>query len=381
MQSLFFFLYSALAFCIYLLSLPFVLFFSRRQKYKRSLPARFFLADNPPLQSCKCWFHGCSLGEIASLGTLLKEFDSFGLTTTTQTGFDKAKSFTANTRYLPFEPLLFFWMRRHDTLVVLEAELWYLLFALAKKKGTKTVLLSARINDKSYSSYKKMRFFYKRIFANIDVVFAQSRVDKQRLEALGAKNVKISGNIKLSNLPRVSKTYEKPKQLLITAGSTHEGEEALALEAFLQLPQKAKLIIVPRHPERFEAVDAYLRQNRGGKSYHRFSQRADFDSDIVLVDVMGELNNIYAISDIVVLAGSFAKIGGHNPIEPGYFGCKIISGEHFFNQHQSYKAVENIKVTDDLTATLQAHEKIQNSRLQGSFDLQSVTEEIKHAGI
>ena len=224
----------------------------------------------------------------------------------------------------------------------MEAELWFMLFLTAFNNGTKTVLINARINDKSYATYMKYRFFYKQLFKYVDKVFAQSDVDKDRLENLGAKNIEVIGNIKLASLPKVTKELKKPNTIVITAGSTHKTEEELILDAWDK--RQGKLILVPRHPERFEEVFTLVnsRYNNSDVTYHKYSQNESFDSDIIIVDVMGELINIYAISDVVILGGGFIKTaGGHNPIEPAFFNNIVISGEVIFNQKSLFECVNN----------------------------------------
>lgn len=368
---------------LYLLALPILLLLSFKQKYKNSIPARFFLFNNNPLSQNHTWFHGCSLGEVASLKPLLKHFENVAITTTTQTGFEQAKKMTQNAKFLPYEIFLPFWIKKQSVLVVLEAELWYMLFFCAKVKKTNTVLLSARISDKSYKSYLKFQFLYIKIFENIDKVYAQSLQDKIRLQTLGAQNVEVAGNIKLANLPKVTTMYDKPKCLLITAASSHEKEEELVLQAFKDAKIKnAKLVIVPRHPERFESVARLIENKKEHFTFHRFSQRKDFDSDIVLIDMMGELNNIYVITDVTILCGAFEKIGGHNPIEPAFFNNKIISGEHYFNQKSTYKYIHNIQVTQNLTDTLKNHKDLKPATIEAKeFDLDKVIKGIKDASL
>ena len=226
-------------------------------------------------------------------------------------------------------PLLIFW------------PFWTQISIKTKKKGAKTLLINARISDKSYKSYLRFRFFYKKIFENIDKVFAQSEVDRQRLQELGAKNVEVIGNIKLAQLPKKRALFEKPNITTIVAASTHEGEEELVLNAYNK--EFGKLIIVPRHPERFlyfeELIKNYVKDKN--LTFHKFSNKEDFSSDIVLVDVMGILNDIYEISDIAILGGAFSKIGGHNPIEPAFFGNVIISGKNIFNQKSLFECIKN----------------------------------------
>jgi 3-deoxy-D-manno-octulosonic-acid transferase len=335
------FYYLVLSF-IYILAVPYLIFKSRNSKYRQAIPAKFFLKNNPPFKENGIWFHSCSMGETKAIKPLIDNYiKDANISVITNTGYEEAKKISSNVRYLPFEIFLPFWVNKQKVLVVMEAELWYLLFLFAKKKGAKTLLINARISDKSYKSYKRFSFFYKRIFKNIDKVFAQSEVDKNRLEELGATNIEVIGNIKLAQLPKVSVNLEKPITTLITAASTHENEERLILEAFKK--EQGKLIIVPRHPERFNKVDLQIREFVKDKniSYERYSLKEDFESDIILVDKMGILNDIYAISDVVILGGAFEKIGGHNPIEPAFFNCKIISGKNIFNQKSLFDCIKN----------------------------------------
>lgn len=335
------FYYLVLSF-IYILAIPYLIFKSRNSKYRQAIPAKFFLKDNVPFKENGIWFHSCSMGETKAIKPLIENYlENANISVITNTGFEEAKKISSNVRYLPFEIFLPFWVNKQKVLVVMEAELWYLLFLVAKKKGAKTLLINARISDKSYKSYKRFSFFYKKIFQNIDKVFAQSKVDKSRLEELGATNIEVIGNIKLAQLPKVNVNLEKPKQVIITAASTHENEEKLILDAFKK--EQGKLIIVPRHPERFEKVDFLIREFIKEKniSYQRYSIKDDFDSDIILVDKMGILNDIYSISDVVILGGAFEKIGGHNPIEPAFFNCKIISGKNIFNQKSLFDCIKN----------------------------------------
>ena len=335
------FYYLVLSF-IYVLAIPYLIFKSRNSKYRQAIPAKFFLKDNVPFKENGIWFHSCSMGETKAIKPLIENYlKDANISVITNTGFEEAKKISPNVRYLPFEIFLPFWVNKQKVLVVMEAELWYMLFLFAKKKGAKTFLINARISDKSYKSYKRFSFFYKKIFKNIDKVFAQSDVDKKRLEELGASNVEVIGNIKLAQLPSKKLDLEKPKKCVITAASTHENEEALILSAYNK--NQGKLIIVPRHPERFEKVDTLITDYIKNKdiNYHKYSVKEDFDSDIILIDKMGMLNDIYAISDVVILGGAFEKIGGHNPVEPAFFSCKIISGKNIFNQKSLFDCIKN----------------------------------------
>ncbi|XOB63824.1 lipid IV(A) 3-deoxy-D-manno-octulosonic acid transferase [Campylobacterota bacterium DY0563] len=379
MLSLFSIIYYLFALIIYILALPFLLFKLKNPKYKVAIPSKFFLKDNPSFKKSAIWFHTCSMGETKAIKPLVDELEEVNISVITNTGFEEAKKLTSNVRYLPFEIFLPFWVNKQKALVVIEAELWYMLFLSARSKGAKTYLINARISDKSYKSYTKFAFFYKKVFKNIDKVFAQTNIDKQRLLELGAKNVEVIGNIKLAQLPKVTKEFKRVDEVLITAGSTHENEEKLILDSYSR--KYGKLVIVPRHPERFDKVDLLIKEyvKNNNLTYHKFSIQEDFNSDIILVDKLGELNNIYAVSDVVILGGAFEKIGGHNPVEPAFFGCKLISGENIFNQKSLFECVNDYKIVknDELKECLKDLEALKNSSLVQEGDIKPIIDELK----
>ncbi len=368
------------------MALPFLILFSFKTKYRNSIPARFFLWKNKPLKSNGIWFHSCSFGEAKAIKPLVDELpaDILRMSTTTQTGFEAINAYTEKSRYLPFEPLLFPWLKPQKALVVMEAEFWYLLFALAKGRGAKTLLINARMSDRSFPKYQKIEWLYRQIFKYIDEVYAQTPKDKERLESLGARNVVVTGNIKLSKLPSVSKELQKPSGLLVCAASTHKGEEGLILKAFSDLKKEqknAKLFVVPRHPERFEKVASKVESfsKEEDFSWHKYSQNETFESDITVIDKLGELVNIYSISDIVILGGAFEPIGGHNAAEAAQFGCKIISGKHYFNQKDIFDAVEGIAVVEasNLSRRVLQHGVLKSTRIKSKSDITPIIESLK----
>lgn len=332
-----------------LCAIPLFLLSLFKPKYKYSLKARFFLFRNISQKRSDVHFHVCSYGEARSVKELVLRFDS-RITTITQTGYDYAKEICNKVNYLAFENWIPFWLKPSKVLVIFEAEYWLMLVFIAKLQKSKVILLNARISDNSYASYKKFRFFYKKFFCYIDEVFAQSEVDKIRLEDLGAKNVKIFSNIKSKLQIFPTQKYLKPKQKLIIFASTHKGEEELLLKHY-KMDKQEKLIIAPRHPERFLEVEQLLHDK--GLKFDKFSllQNEDkkFNQDILLLDCLGELVNFYAISDVVVLGGSFFEgIGGHNPIEVAHFNNVLISGIYIHNQKSLFQEVDNVYFCEDL---------------------------------
>jgi len=276
----------------------------------------------------------------------------------------EASKYKADVRFLPYEMFLGFWIKRQKLLVILEAELWYMLIVVAAFKGTKIVLLNARISEKSVKKYLQFAWFYKKMLWHVDMIYAQSEADKNRFLALGARNIEVIGNIKLAATITKTKEYKKPKEECIVAGSTHEGEEESVLKSFVEYKKqhKAKLIVVPRHPERFESVYVLMKTyaEKHSMTLSKFSQSENFDAEMILVDVMGELNNIYAISDIAIL------------------GCKIITGKHFFHQKELFKYVHHVQYVapSEIHKALLACRSLPGSIVEEKINLESVIKKI-----
>jgi 3-deoxy-D-manno-octulosonic-acid transferase len=371
--------YTLVAAVFYAVAFPLLLLFSFKKKYRDSIPARFFGIKNPPFQPHDIWFHVCSLGEAKAIAPIVEKLGNkkIAISVITHTGYEAASKYVAQVRYLPYEIWLWFWIERPKTVVVLEAEFWYLLFRLAHTRGARVVALNARISDRSFPKYYRMRWFYRILLSQCDRVFCQSAEDMARFIALGAANVEVVGNIKLSQKIEATKHYEKPTGTVIVAASTHEGEEEGILRGFIAYREhnpSARLLVVPRHPERFAKVGELIEKSVPQMSVERWSQSQSLESDIVLIDAMGELNNLYAISDVAILGGAFAPIGGHNPLEPATFGCKIITGEQMFLQRELFKYVSHVQFTslEGIADALKNAETMPPSQINGSVDLQKV---------
>jgi len=371
--------YTLVATLFYVVALPLLILFSFKKKYRDSIPSRFFGIKNPPFQPHDIWFHVCSLGEAKAIAPILEKLRDkrIAISVITHTGYEAASKYAAQVRYLPYEMWLWFWIERPKTVVVLEAEFWYLLFRLARTRGGRVIALNARISDRSFGKYYRMRWFYRILLSQCDRIFCQSSEDMARFIALGARNVEVVGNIKLAQKIEASKKYSKPEGTIIVAASTHEGEEEGILRGFIAYREhnpSARLLVVPRHPERFAKVAELISKTAPTMSLSRWSKSQALQSDIVLVDAMGELNNLYAISDIAILGGAFAPIGGHNPLEPATFGCKIISGEEMFLQRELFKYVSHVQFTslEGIEEALKNAESMPPSQINGSVDLQKV---------
>ncbi len=371
-------IYCFFAFFLYLISLPFLLFLIFKDKYKKSIPARFFLYNNPPFKEKTYWFHACSLGETRALKPIIEKFEKVNLSVITNTGYEEAKKYkNTDVRFLPYEIFLPFWIKPCESLVVMEAELWYCLFLIAKKKCKKTILLNARISEKSYPKYLKFKWFYKKIFKNIDIVLAQSEEDKKRLLSLGAKNVEVVGNIKTYFNPKITTKYIKQKPLIVVA-STHKNEEEMILKN-LNL-KNYQVVVVPRHPERFDEVYEIMKKFGEVKRISDMKKEKEIilEENLILCNKMGELINLYNVADIVILGGSFVdNIGGHNPIEAAFFNKPIISGKYIFNQKALYREVENIEICN-LEDIMKCIKNAKPTKIKNKIDIDYIVEKVKN---
>ena len=379
--------YYTLSVLLYLIALPLLVYLAFKPKYKESIPSRFFLFKNSRFNDDNgIWFHVCSFGEAKALKVILDDLkdEDVKITTVTHTGQAQAKKYGVDVRYLPYEMFLPFWTKKQKVLVVLEAEFWYMLFSVMNAKGARVILLNARISEKSAKKYLQFAWFYKRMLQHVEIIYAQSEADKNRFLALGAKNIEVIGNIKLAGEIKKTKEYRKPNVEVIVAGSTHETEEEMILKSFVEYRKQsdAKLIIVPRHPERFDEVYKLMQEyaSKHSLSTCRFTESKSFEADMILVDAMGELNNIYAISDIAIVGGAFKeKIGGHNPLEPAYFGCKIITGKHFHDQRELYKYVHHVQYVEpqEIHKALLTCRELPPSMVEETINLETVINKIK----
>ncbi|MBE3022505.1 lipid IV(A) 3-deoxy-D-manno-octulosonic acid transferase [Campylobacter sp. RM13119] len=372
-------IYYILALISWLIGAIFLLPLSLKKKYRSAIPARFFLFNNPKFKDAKVHFHACSYGEIQALTPIMRKFEDKAISVVTHTGFEAAKKISQNSRFLPFEIFLPFWLKKSKILVIFEAELWLMLVFVAKLNGSRVILINARISDRSYARYKKFSFFYATIFRYIDQVYAQSDLDKERLMSLGAKDIKVAGNVKSAFASQPGKIYKKPKERVIVLASTHEGEEKMLLEN-LKLSKNDKLVIAPRHPERFASVGEFVKEwsHKHGFEFDKFSQNGNFNRQITLLDTLGELVNVYAISDVVVLGGSFVSgIGGHNPIECANFNPILVSGEHVFNQKALFRLVSGVKFikTNELNDVLSLYKE--RARIINKADITAIIDDIR----
>ncbi len=305
-----------------------------------------------PAVEADLWIHCASVGEVLAVRPLVLQWREkypnhrLLMTTMTPTGAEQvAKAFPfAEHRYLPMD-----WRFSVKSalkkitckhLLIVETELWPNLLQLAKRQGVRIDVVNARLSERSFQRYQKFSLVSGPLFALPDCFLAHAQSDALRFEALGAKKVLVTGSIKFDlSVPEdvfeVNWRGQLGSRFVWVGGSTHHGEDDILLRIHKALMQKqatALLLLVPRHPERFEAVYALAKQ-----SFDRVALRSQTspdqwsDFDVVIGDSMGELMYYYQASDMAFVGGSLIKRGGHNPIEPALLGKAVLVGPHTFN--------------------------------------------------
>ena len=308
------------------------------------------------------WIHAVSVGEVnasAALVTTLRErYPGIAVvvTTLTPTGAVRAKTLfgdLAQVRYIPFDlpgsVRRFFKRVQPRVGVIFETELWPNLYHQCGRRRIPLVLASARISSRSVSRYRRLGSLFRDALSRGVVVAAQGAGDADRFMSLGADpdRTHVTGNIKFDfSVPqdigergqRLREFYAASRPMWV-AGSTHGGEEEIVLEAqriVRGMHPRALLVLVPRHPPRFDEVAHGLQ--RAGIRFVRRSQRlgekvgaAAASADVLLVDTLGELLDFYAAADVAFVGGSLVPIGGHNLLEPAALGVPILTGPYNAN--------------------------------------------------
>ncbi|MCB1845256.1 MAG: lipid IV(A) 3-deoxy-D-manno-octulosonic acid transferase [Halioglobus sp.] len=330
----------------------------------------------PKLKQGSVWVHAVSVGEVQAsaplVRTLLERFPDrqLLLTTVTPTGAERARSlFGERIRhsYIPFETpdavARFFSAVKPAFALIMETEIWPNLYRACGVRGIPLILVSARISPKSVDKYRRLLPLFRETLSHGILIAAQSRADADRFLSLGASEERtwVTGNIKFDielpdRLPAEGAALRKklwPGRAVWVAASTHDGEEPQLLEAHkevLKVLPEALLLLVPRHPQRFAGVAALI-ERRGLKHVTRTSGAAcSGDTQVFLLDTMGELPLFYAASDIAFVGGTLVPVGGHNLLEPAALGVPVITGPHLFNTQEiadMFAAVGASVVVDD----------------------------------
>ena len=358
-----FLLYSALLALGLLLTSPYWLVqMLRLGKYRAGLAERFgrvprrILRDD---QRPTIWIHAVSVGEVLAISGLAAELrrsmpHRVVISTTTHTGQKLALDRFGDQDVFYF-PLDFgFCIRpyvralRPGLVVIAETEFWPNFLRTVRTSGARVAVVNARISDRSFPRYRSWRGLLSRVLRYVDLFLAQSEEDARRLREIGAPadRVRVSGNLKFDvkppeetafvSLARRNIGHQRISPVLV-AGSTVEGEESIILEAFQRVIRdypKAMLILAPRHKERFKAVADLLQNSQ--LRYQSYSVLVEGKGDIqlgsvLLLDTLGELASVYALADVAFVGGSLVPRGGHNILEPAYWGVATVVGPHTEN--------------------------------------------------
>lgn len=305
------------------------------------------------------WLHTVSVGEFIAALPLIKQLQQnlqveLVITTTTPTGSDRVRAVLGDSVYHVYAPYdlpdvlaRFFTRVNPSLLLIMETELWPNLLQVCVNRNVPSVLVNARMSERSARGYKKLSMLTRPMLSNLSMALVQNKKDAARLNDLGLPLVstQVTGNIKFdlsitSDLQQKAMTLKQQwsndgERLVWIAASTHAGEDEVILDAFKRIRNTEQgksvlLVLVPRHPERFSSVEKMC-ASQGFKVAKRSCYQWISDVDVVLGDTMGELMQLYGASDIAFVGGSLVANGGHNFIEPATWQLPLLSGKHLFN--------------------------------------------------
>jgi len=324
--------------------------------YRGRLGQRLALEGPQPPGPC-LWVHGVSVGEVQASAALIHELRKTfpGLpvvvTTVTPTGAQRARALFGDAVlhcYLPYDlpgaVRRFLDRTRPRVAIIMETEIWPTLYHVLGTRGIPLVMASARVSTRSVDRYRRLASLFRKTLSHGILIGAQTAADAERFRIIGAApdRVRVTGNVKYDmEVPAASVEAGRAFRARVAAarpvwiaGSTHEGEEDAVLAAHALVRERhpdALLILVPRHPQRFDAVRGLLRR-RGVEFAERSSgEEPTPQHPVFLVDTLGELQMFYAAADVAFVAGSLVPIGGHSLLEPAVLGLPMLSGPHNHN--------------------------------------------------
>ena len=303
------------------------------------------------------WVHAVSVGEVLAAERLISELKQalgdgwvIAVSTTTATGQKIARDRLGCP--VLFYPLDFAfavraWLRalRPSLLVLVESEFWPRMLVECEKAGVPVAVVNARVSDRSFPRYMRLRALWKPLLAKVSLFLAQGEESAERLRAIGApvERVRVSGNLKYDGpgggdnamVKRIDSLLFKSR--LIVAGSTHDDEEQALLAALPEICKAAPdaaLLIAPRHPQRFDEVVGLVRAT--GWGFFRCSQLMQanepvFGGVILILDTIGDLASMYGIASVAFVGGSLVPKGGQNPLEAARFGVPVVMGPSYEN--------------------------------------------------
>ena len=328
----------------------------RAPDYWRRWPERFGTIK-PALGERVIWIHAVSVGEVLAtepvVQALLEQYPEHSIlvTTVTPTGSARVTALFGNAVahvYAPYDlpgaVSKFLDRVRPQLAIVMETELWPNLFHACQQRSVPLLLVNARLSERSVAGYQRVRSLASQTLSAVTEIAAQSELDADRFRSLGAdeRRIKVTGNMKFEQ--RIPPSLLERAEVLRrdwgvgravwVAGSTHEGEDEQLLDVFRQLRQQfmdCLLVLVPRHPERFETVTELCRHRGYNTVLRSEGVSCTPDTEVFIGDSMGELPLFYAASDVAFVGGSLVRHGGHNLLEPAALGVPVVTGPHVFN--------------------------------------------------
>lgn len=332
------------------------------------------------------WIHGASLGEVITLRPFLRRLNErFGAerllcTTTTLDGYRRVLSdgLCGHASLLPIDlPEFlnpFFDVMRPRLILISETELWPVWLSTAAERNIPVIIINARINESTIRLAKLLQSLFHDALASIRAVFVQERAYERRYRSLGiaAESIRILGPFKFDlELPGTTAAQLRenygipPGRLVIVAGSTHDGEEAMLLDALepLWAHTHATLVLAPRHMNRVGDVEKLLLERH--LDYSRLSAHSRPVGRVLLADTLGELQKLYMAADLAFVGGSLIPRGGHNLMEPAAAGVPFITGSHIENFPSERTALtegEGMRVVSDVASLRKAFEEFFTDR-------------------
>ena len=328
----------------------------RAPDYRRRWPERFGSIE-PVLGKQVIWMHAVSVGEVQAaepvVQALLEQRPDYSIliTTVTPTGSARVTALFGDEVahvYAPYDlpgaVSRFLERVRPQLAIVMETELWPNLFHACQRRAVPLLLINARLSERSETGYRRVSGLAAQTLSCVNEIAAQGELDADRFINIGAdaSTITITGNLKFEQ--RVPPSLLERAEVLRrdwgvgrtvwVAGSTHEGEDELLLDVFRQLRERFSdclLVLVPRHPERFESVAELCRQRNYNTLLRSEGIPCTPATEVFIGDSMGELSLFYAAADVAFVGGSLVAHGGHNLLEPAALGVPVVTGPHVFN--------------------------------------------------
>jgi 3-deoxy-D-manno-octulosonic-acid transferase len=345
--------------------------------YRRRLRERLGIFSPPSDTRPLLWVHAVSLGETVAASPLIERMLSelpayrIAVTTTTPTGSAQLRQRFGDRVFHVYAP----WdtpgsvkrclqRLKPQLLVIMETELWPNLLHYCARSGCRLVLANGRLSERSAKGYGRLGPFTRNMLGQLDLIAAQNDEAARRFAALGApaERLLVTGSVKFDlsldeglreRAAELAGRWQLDERPVVVAASTHEGEETLVLEAFTQLRKQlpaSLLILVPRHPERFDRVDVICRD--GGWNVLRRSNDMDVgkQTDVLLLDSIGELLVFFGLADVAVIGGSFFDRGGHNPLEPAAWAVPVLTGPSMFNFEEITRQLLDVAALEQVSS-------------------------------